>query len=160
MKVESNAVVSIEYVLRDDAGAVLDQSKGGEPLAYLHGHGNIVPGLEKALAGLEPGQSTKAEISPEDGYGAHDPGKTMRVARSQLPEQLQPEVGMMLHAEGPQGPMPLWITEVEAEAVTVDGNHPLAGKTLHFEVQIKDVREASPEELQHGHVHGPGGHHH
>lgn len=159
MKIESDTVVSIDYVLKDDAGQVLDQSKG-EPLAYLHGHRNIVPGLESALEGMEAGQSTTAQIAPEQGYGAHDPKKVLQVARAQLSPDVEPKVGMMLHAETEQGPVPLWVTGVADEQVTVDGNHPLAGKTLNFEVSIKDVRAATPEELTHGHVHGPGGHHH
>lgn len=159
MKIAADTVVSIDYVLRDEAGEVLDESKG-EPLAYLHGHHNIVPGLEAALEGKGAGDKTRAKIEPEQGYGVHNPNKVLQIPRSQLSSEMEPEIGMMLHAETEQGPVPLWITEVGAEEVTVDGNHPLAGKVLDFEVEVKEVREASAEELSHGHVHGPGGHHH
>lgn len=159
VKVAANTVVSIEYTLRDEAGEVLDQSKG-EPLAYLHGHGNIVPGLEKALEGLEAGAETKALVAPEDGYGEHSDKKVMQIKRAQLSDEMEPQVGMMLHAETPEGPVPLWITKVEGDEVTVDGNHPLAGKPLAFEVKVVEVRAAAEEELSHGHVHGVGGHAH
>lgn len=159
MKIAADTVVSIDYVLRDEAGEVLDQSKG-EPLAYLHGHHNIVPGLESALEGKVAGDKTRATVEPEEGYGVRNPNKVLQIAKSQLSDEMEPQVGMMLHAETEQGPVPLWITEVRDEEVTVDGNHPLAGKTLDFEVEVKDVREASAEELSHGHVHGPHGHHH
>lgn len=160
MKIQTDAVVSIHYVLRDDAGQVLDQS-GDAPLAYLHGHGNIVPGLEQALEGLESGAKQKAEVAPEKGYGERDDQRLITVQRSQLPEELEPEVGMMLSGQAPDGqPVPFWISEVHETSVTLDGNHPLAGKVLHFEVTVGDIRAASEEELAHGHVHGPGGAHH
>lgn len=159
MKIAADTVASIQYILRDESGVVLDESKD-EPLAYLHGHGNIVPGLEKALEGLQAGDETKALVAPEDGYGEHNEHKVMQISRGQLSDEMEPAVGMMLHAETPQGPVPLWITAVEGDQVTVDGNHPLAGKALAFEVKVAEVRAASAEELAHGHVHGAGGHAH
>jgi len=160
MKIAADTVASIEYTLRDDAGEVLDKS-GAEPLAYLHGHDNIVPGLESALEGKEAGASLTAEVAPDEGYGPRHEGRVMKVPREQLPSQLDPKVGMVLQAQADNGQVvPVWITEVADEAITVDGNHPLAGKALHFEVTVKEVRAATEEELEHGHVHGPGGHHH
>lgn len=159
MKIAADTVVSIQYTLRNEAGEVLDESKG-EPLVYMQGHGNIVPGLEKALEGMQAGEEAKTLVAPEDGYGEHSDKKVMQIDRAQLSDEMEPEVGLMLHAETPEGPMPLWITKVEGAQITVDGNHPLAGKSLAFEVKVVEVRAAGAEELSHGHVHGAGGHAH
>jgi FKBP-type peptidyl-prolyl cis-trans isomerase SlyD len=159
-KVQKNSVVSIDYTLTDDEGEVLDTSKGQDPLSYLHGHGQIVPGLERALEGKAIGDSVKVVVEPKDGYGQRDQKRVMHVNRAKLPSDLDPEVGMQLAGQDDKGQViPLWITQVSATEVTLDGNHPLAGQTLHFDVQIKDVRQATEEELHHGHAHGPGGHH-
>lgn len=160
MKIAKDSVVAIDYTLKDDDGEVVDTSVGQDPLHYLHGHGNIVTGLELALEGKEAGAHVDAKIAPKDGYGERDDKRVMKVERSALPPEMKPEIGMQVAAEGPQGQVvPLWITEVNDKGVTLDGNHPMAGKTLHFSVDIKSVRQATAEELQHGHVHGPGGHH-
>lgn len=153
-------MVSIDYTLRDDTGQVLDQS-GEQPLAYLHGHQNIIPGLERALEGLEPGADARAQIQPNDGYGTRSDDKVIQVSRAELPNEIDPEVGMILSGQTPDGQsVPLIVTGVNDSAITLDGNHPLAGKNLDFEVKIREVREATNEELAHGHVHGPGGHSH
>jgi FKBP-type peptidyl-prolyl cis-trans isomerase SlyD len=161
MKATKDSVVSIDYTLTNEAGEVLDTSNGGEPLDYLHGHGQIVPGLERELEGKRAGDSFQIKVSPADGYGDHDHRKVMTVPRKQLPKGLAPEVGMQLTAQGPNGEqIALWIVEVSDREIKVDANHPLAGQTLHFDVAVRSVREASEEELEHGHVHGEGGHHH
>lgn len=160
MKVQNDAVVQIDYTLRDDQGELLDQS-GDTPLAYLHGHRNIVPGLEQELEGMEPGASTRTTVAPEDGYGQRDERAQFNVPRAQLPDDVEPQVGMMLAGQAQNGQsIPLRITGVTDSEVSLDANHPLAGKTLDFEVTIRDVRAATEEELKHGHAHGPEGHAH
>ena len=160
MKIEKNSVVAIDYTLKDDAGETLDSSAGQEPLHYMHGHNNIVDGLEKALDGKDVGDKLTVTVTPKDGYGERDEKKILKVESSALPKEMAPEIGMQVAAEGPSGDVvPLWITAVEGASVTLDGNHPMAGKTLHFTVEVKSIRAASEEELNHGHVHGPGGAH-
>ncbi len=161
MRIGKDTVVSIEYTLKDDAGEVLDSSVGEDPLDYLHGHGQIVPGLERALDGKDVGEKLTVDVSPADGYGERHQDRVFAVPRGQLPKKLQPKVGMQLAAEGPDGDaMPVWIIGVDDEAVTLDGNHPLAGQTLHFAIEVKSVRAATKDELEHGHAHGEDGHHH
>lgn len=160
MSIEKNSAVSIEYTLRSDDGEVIDSSVGDDPLTYLHGHGQIVAGLEREISGKKVGDSFKVKVSPAEGYGEIDPKKSMKVPRKELPKSMDPEVGMQLSAESKDGDVvPVWVTAVDADTVTLDGNHPLAGQNLNFEITIKDVRPATQEELEHGHVHGPGGHH-
>jgi FKBP-type peptidyl-prolyl cis-trans isomerase SlyD len=160
MQIAPNTVASFHYTLTNDAGEVLDSSRGREPLSYLHGAGNIVPGLEEAMAGRGVGDSFKVDVAPEDGYGVHHEGLVQDVPRAafQGVDEIQP--GMSFQASTPQGVHSVTVTKVGKDTVTVDGNHPLAGQTLHFDVEVTEVREASAEELSHGHVHGPGGHHH
>lgn len=159
MTIKADAVVSIDYTLKNDAGQVIDSSEGDEPLEYLHGHGNIVPGLEEALAGKAIGDQVKVSVPPERGYGRRDPERVFDVERSRLPDDLHPKVGTMLAMQTPEGhQVPLTITKVGTESVTLDANHQLAGETLHFEVSVRAVRDATAEELSHGHAHGPGGH--
>ena len=160
MKIGEDKVVSIHYTLTDSGGSVLDSSSGNEPLLYLHGAGNIIPGLESALEGKVSGDKLSVTVDPEQGYGTRDERLVQAVPRSAFKgmEQLAP--GMQFQAQGPQGTRLVVITQVTADIVTVDANHPLAGQTLHFEVEVTEVREATSEELEHRHVHGPGGHHH
>jgi FKBP-type peptidyl-prolyl cis-trans isomerase SlyD len=160
MQIADRCVASFNYTLTNDAGEVLDSSEGREPLVYLHGKGNIVPGLEKEMTGKKAGDKFKVEVSPEEGYGVHNPGLVQEVPRDAFRgvNDLQP--GMQFRAESDRGPMSVVITAIEGDKVTVDGNHPLAGATLHFAIEITEVREASVEEVLHGHVHGAGGHHH
>ena len=160
MKVAGQKVVAIRYTLKGDGGEVLDASVDGEPLVYLHGFGNIIPGLEAALEGKSAGDKVSVTVTPEQGYGLRDEGLVQSVARSAFPgvDELAP--GMRFQAGGPQGTRVVVITQVAKDLVTVDANHPLAGQTLHFEVELATVRDATREELEHGHVHGAGGHHH
>ena len=160
MSIETNHVVSIHYTLKGDAGEVIDSSAGGEPLAYLHGHGNLVPGLERELTGKNAGDKLQVKISPADGYGEYDPQLVQRVPRRALKGVGNVRVGMRLHAQTDHGPKPVTVTQITGDMVTLDGNHPLAGKNLNFDVEIAAVRAATEEELSHGHVHGAGGHHH
>lgn len=159
MKIASDTVATIEYTVRNETGDVIDES-GDQPMAYLHGHRQIISGLEKVLEGLTPGEKTEAVIAPEEAYGPRDEGKVVKVERKQLPADIDPEVGMVLGATGPDGnTIPVWVIGLEHEHVVLDGNHPLAGRSLSFEATVKEVREATPEELQHGHAHGEGGVH-
>lgn len=160
MQIAENSVASFHYTLTNDAGEVLDSSRGHAPLSYLQGAGNIVPGLEQAMQGKRVGDRFKVDVAPEDGYGLHHEGLVQAVPRAAFQGVDEVEPGMSLQAQTPQGTQAVTVTHVSADTVTVDGNHPLAGQSLHFEVEVTDVREASAEELSHGHVHGPGGHHH
>jgi FKBP-type peptidyl-prolyl cis-trans isomerase SlyD len=160
MQIAKNTAVQIHYTLKNDAGEVLDSSEGSEPLAYLQGNGNLIPGLEKALEGKRAGEDVNVAIPPEDGYGVRDASLIQDVPRSAFEGIAQLEVGMQFQADSNHGPRTVTVTQVSADLITVDGNHPLADQTLHFAVKIIEVRAASKEELSHGHVHGPGGHHH
>lgn len=154
-------VVTFHYTLKNDAGEVIDSSSGNEPLAYLHGAGNIVPGLEGALLGHAAGEAFDVTLAPKDGYGDYVDDVVHNVSRSQFPEGTEITVGMQFGAEGPEGQqVACWVRKVEADTVVVDFNHPLAGQTLHFSVTIVSVRDASDAEKQHGHVHGEHGHGH
>lgn len=159
--IAQDLVAAIDYTLTNDAGKVLDSSDGGQPLYYLHGRGQIVPGLERALLGRKTGDSFQVRLTPDEGYGVRDPERVMKVPKSALPDDLEIEVGAVLSGETKNGEViPLWIVQVDATEVTLDGNHPLAGEALNFAVTVREVRKATAEELAHGHVHGPGGHHH
>ncbi|MBT4613180.1 MAG: peptidylprolyl isomerase [Gemmatimonadetes bacterium] len=162
MQIAEKCVVSIQYKLSDDEGEVLDSSEDGEPLVYLHGADNIIPGLEKELTGKQVGDSLKVTIQPEEGYGAVNEEMIQTVERSAFEGVDKIEPGMRFEAAGEEeGETQLIVVvEVTDDEVTVDGNHPLAGEVLHFEVTVDEVREATEEELTHGHAHGPGGHHH
>lgn len=160
MQIVKDAVVQIHYTLKNDAGEVLDSSSSAEPLAYMQGHGNLIAGLEKALEGKRAGDSLNVTVAPEEGYGVRDEDLVQDVPRSAFEGIPNVEVGMQFHAESNHGPRTVTVTKVSPDNITVDGNHPLADQTLHFAVEIIEVRAASKEELSHGHVHGPGGHHH
>lgn len=160
MNIARDHVVSIHYTLRDDGGEIIDASARDEPLTYLHGHGNLIPGLERELTGKNAGERLQVKITPADGYGEYDSALVQEVPRRALKGVSEVRVGMRLQAQSPQGARALTVTQVRGDMVTLDGNHPLAGKNLHFKVQIAEVRAATEEELAHGHVHGPGAHHH
>lgn len=160
MKIGHQKVVSIHYTLTREDGTVLDSSSGGDPLAYLHGHGNIIPGLETALEGKVEGDKLQVSIEPEQGYGVRDERLVQVVPRSAFKGIESVEPGMRFQAQGPEGSRSVVVTDVATDVVTIDANHPLAGVTLHFDVEVSGIREATEEELAHGHVHGPGGHHH
>lgn len=160
MSIIENSVVVIDYTLTDNDGEVIDSSEGAGPLTYLHGAGNIIPGLEDALLGKEVGEQVKASIEPKDAYG-----ERVEDMKQEVPKELfggidNIEVGMQFQSETDAGPVMVTVVEMGEEMITVDGNHPLAGVHLNFDVTIREVREASKEELEHGHVHGEGGHQH
>lgn len=160
MLIAQDKVVLIHYTLRNDAGETLDSSSGSDPLAYLHGQGNIIAGLEKALEGRRSGERLSVRIEPAEGYGVRDAALVQKVPRRQFGGALV-KPGMQFHVRNPQGQTRVvTVQRIQGDMVVVDGNHPLAGENLHFEVEVHDVRDATPEELEHGHVHGPGGHHH
>ena len=148
MKISNNTVVSMDYILTDDDGQVLDQSAGRGPLSYVHGRQEIVPGLEQALSGRSAGDEFSVSVTPEEGYGVSDEQLHFEVPRADLPPDLTPESGMQLIVSGPTGQRPVTITEVRDESVILDANHPLAGKTLNFAIQVRSVREVAAEELQ------------
>ncbi|MGM0671399.1 peptidylprolyl isomerase [Thioalkalivibrio sp.] len=160
MKVAQNAVVAIHYTLTNDAGEKIDSSEGREPLAYLHGQGQIVPGLEKELEGKAAGDKVQAKVSPEEGYGEKIDAMVQEIPMEAFQGVDSVEPGMQFQAQTENGPLTVTVTKVEGDTATVDGNHPLAGETLNFDVEIVEVREASAEELEHGHAHGEGGHQH
>jgi len=160
MKIAKDAVVEMEYTLTNNDGEVLDTSEGGEPLAYLHGYKNIVSGLESELEGKGTGDTLKVTVDPANGYGKRNDSLIMEVPREELKHLPDLEVGMQIQSQGPEGMQVLTIAEVDDANVKLDANHPLAGITLNFAVEIKKVRAASPEEINHGHAHGAGGHHH
>lgn len=160
MSIQQDQVVSIHYTLKNDAGEVLDSSAEGEPLTYLHGHGNLIAGLERELTGKKAGDKLQVKIPPADGYGEYDKGLIQKVPRRALKGIPKITVGMRLQAQTGEGVRAVTVSHVAGDMVTLDGNHPLAGQNLNFEVEVADVRPASAEELSHGHVHGPGGHHH
>lgn len=161
MHIADNRVVSIDYTLRNDEGEVLDSSEGAQPLVYLHGAANIIPGLEQALAGKSAGESLKVSIEPENAYGEYMAELVATLGRSMFEGVDDLQVGMQFHASAPNGGMQIvTIRDIDGDDVTVDGNHPLAGQRLNFQVRVISVREASAEEISHGHVHGEGGHHH
>lgn len=154
MNIAANTVVTLEYTLKDETGEIIDSSDG-EPLEYLHGQGQLVPGLERELEGKQKGISLEVKVAPEDAYGEHDPDRIIEIERKELPDDLTPEVGLELATDGPDGnPITLWIVDIEGDKITLDGNHPLAGQTLNFAIDIRDVRQATAEEIEHGHAHG------
>ena len=160
MQISPQKVVVIEYTLKNDEGEVIDTSVGGDPLAYLHGANNIIPGLESELEGKTTGDAVQVRVSPDQGYGERDDSKQQEVPREMFGEQEIP-VGAQFHAADPEGRnIVVTVIEVGDEKVIVDGNHPLAGMHLNFDVTVMEVRDATEEELSHGHVHGPGGHQH
>ncbi|WP_110688060.1 peptidylprolyl isomerase [Salinicola aestuarinus] len=160
MQIAQNSVVAFHYKLTNDSGEVLDSSEGRDPLTYLHGSGNIIPGLEKELEGCNSGDKLQVAVEPTEGYGEVQPALVQEVPRDafQGVDEVQP--GMQFQAQTQEGPLMVTVTKVEGDTVTVDGNHPLAGEKLNFDVEITEVREATEEEVSHGHVHGEGGHEH
>lgn len=155
MNITKNKVASIHYTLRDSSGNVLDSSQGSDPLYYLHGANNLIPGMEEGLEGSVKGDHLQLDVTPEKGYGKRDPQLVESVPRQVFGGQ-QLEVGMQFETNEGQV---VTITEVGPDTVTVDANHPLADQNLYFDVEVLDVRDATADELAHGHVHGPGGHH-
>jgi FKBP-type peptidyl-prolyl cis-trans isomerase SlyD len=158
--IKEGQVVELSYVLKNDKGEELDRADSKQPLAYLHGYGQIVPGLEEALEGLKVGEKKSVTVEPKEAYGEINPDLRMKIEKSHFPAGANIEPGMQFVAEVGEGHIPFTVHKVEHEHVLVDGNHPLAGETLHFEVEVISTRQATKEELEHGHAHGPDGHHH
>lgn len=160
MQIENNRVVSIAYTLKDNDDNIIDQSEDGS-FCYLHGASNIIPGLEDALTGKGSGDELSVTVPPEEGYGVRDDARIQNVPREMFPADQEITAGMQFHAQSPDGhAIMVTVAAVEDDQITVDGNHPLAGVELNFVVKIMDIREATAEEIEHGHVHGPEGHQH
>lgn len=159
--IADDKVVSIHYSLTLENGQVASSSKGGEPMAYLHGHQNIVPGLETALEGGKVGDKFKVQVAPKDGYGEARPEAVQQVPREAFPDDMELAAGMSFVTKDETGEVtPVWVVSVADDAITITLDHPLAGETLNFAVEVIEIRDAAEEELQHGHPHGPGGHDH
>ena len=155
MKITDNRVVSIHYTLSNDTGAILDQSTEDNPLIYLHGKGNIVAGLEKALTGKTAGTKLDVTVPPAEGYGNREEYMVETVNRSMFEGLDEISIGKQFHAEGNTGPVVVTVTKIDGDDITIDGNHPLAGENLNFTVEVVAIREATEDELAHGHIHGP-----
>ncbi len=165
MQIDKNSVVSFHYTVVTSEGDAVDKSEPNEPLVYLHGHGHIVPGLESQMAGKNSGDKFVAEVAAKDAYGEHDKELDLQVPLEVFPANVQSQIqpGFRFRAEHPtlQGnEVTFTVHQVEGPHAYVSGNHPLAGKNLKFDIEVVEVREATAEEIAHGHAHGPGGHHH
>ena len=160
MNITNGSVVQFHYKLRTEGEAVLESSRSGEPMAYLHGYGNIISGLEKAMAGRGTGDVFSVTVPPEEAYGMRQEGAGQRVPIKHLQGAKKWRPGMVAHVQTDQGMKQVQVVKVGKFVADVDTNHPLAGKSLTFDIEVVAVREATPEELAHGHAHGAGGHHH
>lgn len=161
MTIKNDLVVAIQYELKNDNGEVLDASEAGDPLYYLHGADNIIPGLENELEGKTKGDKLDVVIDAADGYGEFDKELIEALPKEVFKDIDDLKPGLELQAQDEEGAVRFFvIKEIKDEEVVIDSNHPLAGETLHFKVEVEDIREASEEELEHGHVHSPGHHHH
>ncbi len=159
MQIANDKVVTINYTLRNDEKEILDSTQEGD-FAYLHGADNIIAGLEKALDGKTIDDELSVSIAPTDGYGERNPDMSQVVPKEMFGAEGDIKVGQQFHAASPEGQeIVVTVTAIDDDNITVDGNHPLAGVTLHFEVKVIDIRDASAEELEHGHVHGADDHH-
>jgi len=160
MQIADNHVVTLAYTLKDNDDNILDKSEDGS-FAYLHGASNIIPGLESALTGKVAGDELSVSIPPEEAYGVRDEARQQDVPREMFPQDVDIHVGMQFHAQNPEGhAVMVTVIKVEDDNITVDGSHPLASVHLNFDVRVMEIRDATAEELEHGHVHGPNGHHH
>lgn len=160
MQVAKDKVVSFHYILKEDQGMELENSHGDDPVAYLHGYRNILPALEQELAGHKQGDKISVTLAPERAYGLRKEDAVTRVAKKHLLTKGRVVAGMTVKVNASQGPRDAVVVKVGKFNVDVDSNHPMAGKTLNFEIEIIDIREATAEEKAHGHAHGVGGHHH
>jgi FKBP-type peptidyl-prolyl cis-trans isomerase SlyD len=160
MQIAKDSVVTIEYRLHLGDGKIIDESEPGDPLVYLHGYEEIVPGLERALEGKKAGESLKVVVEPKDGYGEYDPDGVEEVPREDFPPDMELEAGGIVSATDEDGDdVEFLVKEVRPKTVVIDFNDPMAGKTLHFDVTVREVRAATKDELEHGHAHGPGHEH-
>ena len=160
MTIENDKVVLMNYTLTNDAGDVIDSSEGQQPLAYIQGYQNIIPGLEKEMAGKKVGDKFKAIVQPEEGYGKFNQALIQVVKREMFKGVDELELGMQFQAQLEDGAILMTITKIDGDDITIDGNHALADQVLTFDVEVMEIREATAEELEHGHVHGVGGHQH
>lgn len=160
MKIESKAVVRFHYTLRNETDEELESSRGGEPSVYLHGANNVLRGLESAMTGRVAGDVFSATLSPVEAYGIHNPEKVQRVPVKHLVFQGKLQAGKVAQLNTREGKRAVTVLKVGRHSADIDTNHPLAGQTLIFDIEILDVRAASADELAHGHAHGPGGHQH
>ena len=160
MNIASNTVVIFHYTLRDDSGEELETSRGGDPSAYLHGANNIIPGLEKAMTGHGAGDVFSTTLAPEDAYGPVNPQKQQRVPAKHLAFKGKLKAGMVVQLNTSEGRVPVTVIKAGRHSADIDTNHPLAGQSLTFDIEITEVRAATEEEIAHGHAHGPGGHQH
>ena len=158
MQIADNTVAELNYKLTVD-GELIDESYDGQPLAYIHGNGNLIPGMENALTGKSVGDKFSITLEPKEAYGEYDDALSTKVDRSELSGIDNLEVGLQLEAQFPDGTQMATVQAIDGDEVTIDGNHPLAGETLNFEIEVMGVRVATEEELAHGHPHGPGGAH-
>ena len=159
--VEQDSVVSVMYTgTFPESGEVFDTNVNQQPLVFLVGHGNMIEGFEQEMLGAAMGEAREFTLTPERAYGSRDEANVQSIPRSQFPEGMELEVGMVLGAQSDQGPMQFTVVDVNDEIVIVDLNHQMAGHTLHFSVEVVEIREATSDELAHGHAHGPGHHHH
>ncbi|MGV6818759.1 MAG: FKBP-type peptidyl-prolyl cis-trans isomerase [Thiotrichales bacterium] len=157
MKVENKKIVMLNLTMKDDQDVLIEELTDGS-FGYLHGAGNIIPGLEQALEGKSAGDEITVTLTPEDAYGEIDPDQIQQVPRNMFPADTEIQPGMQFHAETPEGhPMIVTVTHAEGDTVVIDGNHPLAGVTLKCDASIVAVRDATEEELSHGHMHSSGG---
>ena len=160
MQIEKDKVVYFHYTLTGEKGEAFETSNGGQPMTYLHGHGNIMPALEAELEGKQEGDNFQVTLPPEKAYGLRNENATQRIPIKHLMQKTKLRAGMAVKVNTENGPRDVVITKVGKFNVDVDTNHPLAGMTLTFDIALEEIREAEAEELAHGHVHGPGGHHH
>ncbi len=157
MAIEDRKVVSFHYTLSNEAGEQLETSRERDPLVYLHGYRNIISGLEKAMAGKDVGDSFQVTVGPAEAYGERNPNNVQRIPAKHFPNLKKLSPGQMVQLQTKQGPIQAVVVKIGRFNVDVDANHPLAGQTLTFDVEITDIRDATKEEIDHGHVHGPGG---
>ena len=153
MQVEKNKVVEIDYTLKDDNGQIIDTSDGRESLSYIQGVGNLIPGVENALEGKSSGERIEVTVPPETGYGVRDDSLVLSIERDKFSEVEDLKEGLRFRMDTPDGSTVFTVVKVGDAEVTVDGNHPLAGMTLNFDITVQSVRDATTEELEHGHVH-------
>ena len=160
MQVSEHKVVTLKYEVVDEQGQLVDRSEDDGPLAYIHGNGQLIFGLETSLTGHVQGEKLSIDVPPDQGYGERDENGIQKVSRSQFDNGDEIEAGMQFETQDDEEHQIVTVVGVEGDEITLDTNHQLAGMTLHFKVEIVEVRDATPEELDHKHVHGPGGHHH
>lgn len=161
MSIKPNQVYSINFTLKDEEGEIIDSTQKGQPMSFISGQGLLIPRLEEEIGSMIIGSKKTVVLSPEEAYGEYEDEAVQTVTRADFPDDAELEIGMEFYTNTPEGEeLPFVITDIEGDNITIDFNHPLAGMTLTFDIELVNVREATPEELAHGHVHGAGGHHH